>query len=194
MAGPRATISGRGYDLWQRRVSAMAVGSEHHSVHAHQGQHSPQEKPVLWSRAFYLRARIQSLHLSRRPATELWWSGLSQSRLRLYWNPQTLRCVFAKNTVHQCPFPLSEHSPARSRPATRQGLSEHARFPQAQRQRKKLEALFAQLKNQIGLRRLRLRRLKFVREQFFLAAAAQNIKRLVRFLSHVPRPIFARNS
>jgi hypothetical protein len=35
--------------------------------------------------------------------------------------------------------------------------------------------LFAELKNQIGLRRLRLRRLKFVREQFFLAAAAQNI-------------------
>jgi hypothetical protein len=35
-------------------------------------------------------------------------------------------------------------------------------------------------KNQIGLRRLRLRRMKFVREQFFLAAAAQNIKRLIR--------------
>jgi Transposase DDE domain len=47
----------------------------------------------------------------------------------------------------------------------------------AQRQRKKVEALFAELKNQIGLRRLRLRRLKFVREQFFMAAAAQNIKR-----------------
>jgi hypothetical protein len=46
-----------------------------------------------------------------------------------------------------------------------------------------VEALFAELKNQIGVRRLRLRRLKFVREQFFLAAAAQNIKRLVRFLS-----------
>ncbi len=43
--------------------------------------------------------------------------------------------------------------------------------------------VFAELKNQIGLRRLRLRRLKFVREQFFLAAVAQNIKRLVRFLS-----------
>jgi len=49
-------------------------------------------------------------------------------------------------------------------------------FANAQRQRKKVEALFAELKNQIGLRRLRLRRLKFVREQFFLAAAAQNIK------------------
>src|ERR1700686_1570881 len=56
-------------------------------------------------------------------------------------------------------------------------------FAKAQRERKKVEALFAELKNQIGLRRLRLRRLKFVREQFFLAAAAQNIKRLVRFLS-----------
>ena len=56
-------------------------------------------------------------------------------------------------------------------------------FAAAQRQRKKVEALFAELKNQIGLRRLRLRRLKFVREQFFLAAVAQNMKRLVRFLS-----------
>jgi hypothetical protein len=61
-------------------------------------------------------------------------------------------------------------------------------FASAQRERKKVEALFAELKNQIGLRRLRLRRLKFVREQFFMAAAAQNIKRLVRFLSQGPRP------
>ncbi len=45
------------------------------------------------------------------------------------------------------------------------------------------EALFAELKGRIGLHRLRLRRLKFVKEQFFLAATAQNIKRLVRFLS-----------
>jgi hypothetical protein len=59
-------------------------------------------------------------------------------------------------------------------------------FKYAQKQRKKVEALFAQLKGHIGLRRLRLRRLKFVREQFFLAATAQNIKRLVRFLT---RPI-----
>ena len=63
-------------------------------------------------------------------------------------------------------------------------------FSKAQRQSKKVEALFAELKNQIGLRRLRLRRMKFVREQFFLAAAAQNIKRLVRFLGQptIPAP------
>jgi len=49
-------------------------------------------------------------------------------------------------------------------------------FAKAQRQRKKVEA-FAELKIQIGLRRKRLQRLKLVREQFFLAAAAQNTKR-----------------
>jgi len=48
--------------------------------------------------------------------------------------------------------------------------------------------MFAELKNVIGLRRLRLCRMKFVREQFFLAAAAQNIKRLIRFLSQPTTP------
>jgi transposase len=67
-------------------------------------------------------------------------------------------------------------------------LAQTPEFAKAQRQRKKVEALFAELKNQIGLRRLRLRRLKFVREQFFLAAAAQNIKRLVRFLCQPTTP------
>jgi len=43
--------------------------------------------------------------------------------------------------------------------------------------------LFAELKQQIRLRRVRLRRLWNVAEQFFLAATAQNLKRLVRFLT-----------
>jgi transposase len=67
-------------------------------------------------------------------------------------------------------------------------LANTPEFAKAQRERKKVEALFAELKNQIGLRRLRLRRMKFVREQFFLAAVAQNIKRLVRFLSRPTTP------
>jgi transposase len=72
------------------------------------------------------------------------------------------------------------HEPARQRA---RDLANTPAFATAQRARKKIEALFAELKNLIGLRRLRLRRMKFVREQFFLAAAAQNLKRLVRFLS-----------
>src|SRR5713101_4942570 len=77
---------------------------------------------------------------------------------------------------------LAIHRDERARQRARE-LANTPEFAKAQRERKKVEALFAELKHQIGLRRLRLRRLKFVREQFFLAAAAQNIKRLVRFLS-----------
>ena len=83
---------------------------------------------------------------------------------------------------------LAIHMDERARQRARE-LADTPEFAHAQRQRKKVEARFAELKNQIGLRRVRLRRLKFVREQFFLAAAAQNIKRLVRFLSPPTNPI-----
>jgi len=82
---------------------------------------------------------------------------------------------------------LAIHIHERARQRARD-LANTPEFSRAQRQRKKVEALFSELKNQIGLRRLRLRRLKFVREQFFLAAAAQNIKRLVRFLTQTTTP------
>jgi transposase len=93
--------------------------------------------------------------------------------------PQCTSAAFRCLVIH-----LNE--PARQRA---RALVNTPEFAKAQRERKKVEALFAELKNQIGLRRLRLRRLKFVREQFFLAAAAQNIKRLVRFLSLGPQPL-----
>ena len=92
--------------------------------------------------------------------------------------PQCTSAAFRCLVIHQ-------HEPARQRARE---LANTPEFAKAQRQRKKVEALFAELKNRIGLRRLRLRRLKFVREQFFLAAAAQNLKRLVRFLSQPTTP------
>ena len=76
------------------------------------------------------------------------------------------------------------HEPARQ---WARDLAKTPAFAKAQRARRKVEALFAELKNQIGLRRVRLRRMKFVREQFFLAATAQNLKRLVRFLAQTPK-------
>ena len=92
--------------------------------------------------------------------------------------PQCTSAAFRSLIIHQ-------NEPARQRARELLNTPEYAH---AQRQRKKVEALFAELKNQVGLRRVRLWRLKFVREQFFLAAAAQNIKRLVRFLSQPITP------
>jgi len=59
-------------------------------------------------------------------------------------------------------FAIHMHESARQRA---RDLANTPAFVNAQRERKKVEALFAELKNQIGLRCLRLRRLKFVRER-----------------------------
>src|SRR5690349_8423088 len=93
--------------------------------------------------------------------------------------------------MHERSGSVSCHPHGRTGSAAARKLVNTPEFATAQRQRKKVEALFAELKNQIGLRRLRLRRIKFVREQFFLAAAAQNLKRLMRFLSQPTTPLVA---
>src|SRR6201987_2570025 len=82
-------------------------------------------------------------------------------------------------TGHYRQIAIHVHEAARQRARERTTVPA---FAAAQRQRRKVEALFAQLKNQTGLRRVRLRRMKHVREQFFLAATAQNLKALTRFL------------
>jgi transposase len=48
--------------------------------------------------------------------------------------------------------------------------------------RKQIEGLFGELKNILRLKRVRLRRLWNVAEQFYLAAAVQNMKRLTKYL------------
>lgn len=52
----------------------------------------------------------------------------------------------------------------------------------SQRLRKRVEELFGEAKEYMGLRRMKFRRAVFVREQVLLTAAAQNIKRMVRLL------------
>ena len=92
--------------------------------------------------------------------------------------PQCTRGKFPTIAIHTCE-------------AVRQKVDEAAKTPEfavALRKRRKVEALFWELKNRSGLRRLRLRRIKFVREQFYLAAVAQNLKRLVRFLNMRSQP------
>jgi IS5 family transposase len=59
-------------------------------------------------------------------------------------------------------------------------------YEHSRRARYKIEALFAELKQRLRLGRVRLRRLWNVGEQFLLAATAQNLKRLVRFLAQRP--------
>jgi transposase len=59
-------------------------------------------------------------------------------------------------------------------------------FERSARERKKIEMLFAHLKRNLALRRLRLRGPTGAADEFLLAATAQNLKKLVRCLSHGP--------
>jgi len=66
---------------------------------------------------------------------------------------------------------------------TVRALAGTSAYKQLQRVRYKIEALFTELKQQMRLRRVRLRRTWNVAEQFLPAATAQNLKRMVRFLA-----------
>ncbi len=118
-----------------------------------------------------------------RKTTNVPWGESAQPKPYLQGNAKTVSGVLAEIAVHHRPLSADRDPCSRSGATT--GTRARRPFPAfaaAQRQRRKVEALFAELKNQIGLRRVRLRRMKHVREQFFLAATAQNLKRLARFL------------
>src|SRR5207244_3765237 len=123
---------------------------------------------------------LKYVGISRRNRTHLYYSTVK----RCHDCPQKSHCtraIFRSLAIHIC-------EPARQRAYA---LAKTPGFAISQRARRKVEALFAELKNYIGLRRLRLRRMRFVREQFYLAATVQNLKRLVRFLSSKPTPQIA---
>ena len=90
--------------------------------------------------------------------------------------PQKQRCtsgVVRRLFVHR-------EEPARE---TVRALARTPAYARSQRERYKVEALFAELKQRLRLGRLRLRRLWNAAEQFHLAATAQNLKRLVQFVA-----------
>ncbi len=90
--------------------------------------------------------------------------------------PQKQRCTSAPYRW------LFVHGQEPARQAVR-ALAGTPAYERSRRARYKIEALFAELKQRMCLRRVRLRRLWNVAEQFLLAATAQNLKRLVRFLA-----------
>ena len=61
-------------------------------------------------------------------------------------------------------------------------------YRRSRRERKKVEMLFAHLKRILRLDRLRLRGLSGASDEFTLAAAAQNLRRLAKFAQGPPLP------
>ena len=69
-------------------------------------------------------------------------------------------------------------------------LSEEDEWLVSRRERKKVEMLFAHLKRILRLDRLRLRGPNGARDEFHLAAAAQNLRKLAKLIP-MPQPATA---
>jgi hypothetical protein len=80
---------------------------------------------------------------------------------------------------------VPRHADEDARDVTR-ALAATPEFKVASRRRKKVEMLFAHLKRILGLGRLRLRGPSGAKDEFLLAATAQNLRRLARLRPAMP--------
>lgn len=75
-------------------------------------------------------------------------------------------------------------------PATRRATAKTGAYLVSRRERKKVEMLFAHLKRILGLGKLRLRGPSGAKDEFLLAATAQNLRKLAKLIP-IPTPILA---
>jgi hypothetical protein len=149
--------------------------------------------------AIYSR-QFRNIYRSRSPSTTTARSGLSKlSRKRpgsslqpsrgvtaegtRFYRASKMDCDVCKLKAQCCPNALARKIPRDLDEDARDVARAHAATPQyveACRRRKKVEMLFAHLKRILRLTRLRLRGPNGARDEFLLAATAQNLRRLAR--------------
>ena len=108
----------------------------------------------------------------------------------------TLRYRASKLDCDVCAFKMQccPHTPARQIPRdlhedardVARALAKTEAFEQSHRERKKVEMRFAHMKRIFKLDRLRLRGLSGAKDEVLMTATAQNLRRLVKFLSRPP--------
>src|SRR6266542_4243778 len=141
----------------------------------------------LWHRAVHLHARGEQLSLPGRQSPEVRRNQCAQPHTRLLFDGEALSRVLAKEPLHarQVSDPCHPHLRVGAAAGPRPGPDTRVR-----------DLATGAAKSGSTVRRAKelhrtLRRMRFVREQFYLAATAQNLKRLVRFLSCKPTPQIA---
>jgi transposase len=115
-------------------------------------------------------------------------SGVTKDGTRLY-RASKLDCEKCRLKPRCCPnrpartIPRNLHEDARD---AARALYDTPAFEQARHDRKKVEMLFAHLKRILRLGRLRLRGPRGARDEFLLAATAQNLRKLAKLRSKLP--------
>ena len=127
---------------------------------------------------------LQQYHRSfTRPRT-----GITKDRMRLYRARQS-DCQACALKARCCPGQLRRKVPRSVHEAAREVVRRLAGTPeylQSRRERKKVEMLFAHLKRILRLNRLRLRGPLGAKDEFLLAAIAQNLRKLAKLTDPQP--------
>jgi hypothetical protein len=118
--------------------------------------------------------------------------GLTKSGTLLYFTRKhdCDLCAFKSKCCPNMParkIPRSIHEAARDKARS---IAKTEAYAGSRRARKKVEMLFAHLKRILGLGKLRLRGPSGAKDEFLLAATAQNLRKLAKLIPF-PTPIFA---
>ena len=125
----------------------------------------------------------KTLQQCRRPFTTPR-AGVTKNNMRLYRASQS-DCAACDLKARRCPgqprrkVPRSVHEAARE---VARGFADTPEYLQSRRERKKVEMLFAHLKRILRLNRLRLRGPSGAKDEFLLAAIAQNLRKLAKLV------------
>lgn len=113
-------------------------------------------------------------------------TGIPTADHTLIYRSKNLECAGCACKARCCPNTpfrkITRHVNESARDAAR-ALSETAAYRQSRKDRKKVEMLFAHLKRILKLDRLRLRGLSGANDEFLLAATAQNLRRMAKWLA-----------
>jgi hypothetical protein len=129
----------------------------------------------------------KTLQQYRRPFT-IPRAGVTKNNTRVYRASQS-DCEACALKVRCCPgqphrkVPRSVHEAARE---VARGLAGTPEYLQSRRERKKVEMLFAHLKRILRINRLRLRGPSGAKDEFLLAAIAQNLRKLAKLVEPSP--------
>jgi transposase len=117
--------------------------------------------------------------------------GVSKDGFRRYYARQAdcAACALKKRCCPNQPRrKIARHVHEAARDAARRIVTTDA-YAEASRRRKKVEMLFAHLKRILRLDRLRLRGPNGARDEFLLAATAQNLRKLAKLVPGAPAPV-----
>lgn len=118
-------------------------------------------------------------------------TGIPTADNTLIYRSKNLDCAGCARKPRCCPKTpfrkITRHVNESARDAAR-AIAETAAYRQSRKDRKKVEMLFAHLKRILKLDRLRLRGLSGAQDEFLLAATAQNLRRMAKWLAPPPEP------